>query len=117
MTDTIAGAPPLASRAHRRMPQLPIGEPVPTAWREDVLTRAKELDSLRAWLLEAATADAADPWWTAIREYLDAVKQAACRACATTSSATWSPTTPAAVSWSVWPAGSVPTTPAPGRPS
>jgi hypothetical protein len=62
MTDTIAGAPPLASRAHRRMPQLPIGEPVPTAWREDVLTRAKELDSLRAWLLEAATADAADPY-------------------------------------------------------
>ena len=133
MTDTIAGAPPLASRTHRRMPQLPIGEPVPTAWRGDVLTRPKELDSLRAWLLEAATADAADPWWTAIREHLDAVKQAAeasllrslptatwpgrCRACATTSSATRSPTTPAAVSWSVWPAGSVPTTPAPGRPS
>ena len=62
MTDTIAGAPPLASRAHRRMPQFPIGEPVPTACREDVLTRAKELDSLRAWLLEARTADAADPW-------------------------------------------------------
>jgi hypothetical protein len=77
MTGTIAGAPPLASRAHRRMPQLPSGEPVPTAWREDVLTRAKELDSLRAWLLEAPTADAADPWWTAIREHLDAVKQAA----------------------------------------
>jgi hypothetical protein len=77
MTGTIAGAPPLASRAHRRMPQFPSGEPVPTAWREDVLTRAEELDSLRAWLLEAPTADAADPWWTAIREHLDAVKQAA----------------------------------------
>ena len=77
MTDTIAGAPPLASRNHRRMPDLPIGEPVPTAWREDVLTRAKELDSLRAWLLDSATADPGDPWWAAIREHLGAVKQAA----------------------------------------
>jgi hypothetical protein len=165
MTDTIAGAPPLASRAHRRMPQLPIGEPVPTAWREDVLTRARELDSLRAWLLEAATADAADPWWTAIREHLDAVKQAAegrrgrrarlervwasmtgstlGRALSNLDAAEASllrvapdsylagqmpslrnhvqrhlePDDPAALSWSVWPAGSVPTTPAPGRPS
>jgi hypothetical protein len=47
MTDTIT-APPLAPRSHRRTPEFPIGEPVPTAWREDVLTRAKELDSLRA---------------------------------------------------------------------
>ena len=71
MTDTIAGTPPLASRNHhRRMPELPIGEPVPTAWREDVLTRAKELDSLRAWLLETGSADADDPWWGAIREHL-----------------------------------------------
>ena len=78
MTDTIAGTPPLASRNHhRRMPELPIGEPVPTAWREDVLTRAKELDSLRAWLLETGGADADDPWWGAIREHLGAVKQAA----------------------------------------
>jgi hypothetical protein len=78
MTDTIAGTPPLASRNHhRRMPELPIGEPVPTAWREDVLTRAKELDSLRAWLLETGSADADDPWWGAIREHLGAVKQAA----------------------------------------
>ena len=78
MTDTIAGTPPLASRNHhRRMPELPIGEPVPTAWREDVLTRAKELDSLRAWLLETGSADPDDPWWGAIREHLGAVKQAA----------------------------------------
>lgn len=77
MTDTIAGAPPLASRAHRHLPELPIGEPVPTAWREDVLTRAKELDSLRVWLLEAPTADAGDHWWAAIREHLEAVKRAA----------------------------------------
>ena len=77
MTDTIAGAPPLASRAHRHLPELPIGEPVPTAWREDVLTRAKELDSLRLWLLEAPTADAGDHWWAAIREHLEAVKRAA----------------------------------------
>jgi hypothetical protein len=77
MTDTIAGARPLASRDHRRMPELQIGEPVPTAWREDVLTRAKELDALRAWLLDSATADPGDPWWAAIREHLGAVKQAA----------------------------------------
>ena len=76
MTDTIA-PPPVAARTHRRSPEFPIGEPVPTAWREDVLTRAKELDSLRAWLLESAPADPADPWWSAIREHLDAVKQAA----------------------------------------
>jgi hypothetical protein len=77
MTDTIAEAPPAAARTHRRTPEFPIGDPVPTAWREDVLTRAKELDSLRAWLLEAGPAHADDPWWTAIREHLDAVKQAA----------------------------------------
>jgi hypothetical protein len=77
MTDTIAGAPPAASRTHRKTPEFPIGDPVPTAWREDVLTRAKELDSLRAYLLDATPADADDPWWTAIREHLDAVKQAA----------------------------------------
>ena len=76
MTDTIT-APPLAPRSHRRTPEFPIGEPVPTAWREDVLTRAKELDSLRAWLLETTPADADDPWWAAIREHLAAVKQAA----------------------------------------
>jgi hypothetical protein len=76
MTDTIT-APPLAPRNHRRTPEFPIGEPVPTAWREDVLTRAKEFDSLRAWLLETTPADADDPWWAAIREHLAAVKQAA----------------------------------------
>jgi hypothetical protein len=38
----------------------------PTAWREDVLTRAKELDSLRARLLDTVTADPDDPWWAAI---------------------------------------------------
>jgi hypothetical protein len=77
MTDTIAGTPTAASRTHRRTPEFPIGDPVPTAWREDVLTRAKELDSLRAYLLDAGPAAADDPWWTAIREHLDAVKQAA----------------------------------------
>jgi hypothetical protein len=56
MIDTIAGAPPVASRNHRRTPEFPIGDPVPTAWREDVLTRAKELDSRRAWPPRAATA-------------------------------------------------------------
>ena len=77
MTDTIAGTPTAASRTHRRTPEFPIGDPVPTAWREDVLTRAKELASLRAYRLDAGPADVDDPWWTAIREHLDAVKQAA----------------------------------------
>jgi hypothetical protein len=76
-TDTITAAPPATPRAHRRTPEFPIGDPVPTAWREDVLTRAKELDSLRAWLLDGPPADPGDPWWAAIREHLDAVKQAA----------------------------------------
>jgi hypothetical protein len=76
-TDTITAAPPAAPRAQRRTPEFPIGDPVPTAWREDVLTRAKELDSLRAWLLDGPPADPGDPWWAAIREHLDAVKQAA----------------------------------------
>jgi hypothetical protein len=77
MTDTMTGTPQLASRDRRKTPEFPIGDPVATAWREDVLTRAKELDSLRAWLLECTPADAADPFWAAIREHLDAVKQAA----------------------------------------
>jgi hypothetical protein len=76
-TDTITAPPPAAHRAHRRTPEFPIGDPVPTAWREDVLTRAKELDSLRAWLLDGPPASPDDPWWAAIREHLDAVKQAA----------------------------------------
>jgi len=76
-TDTITAAPPAAPRAQRRTPEFPIGDPVPTAWREDVLTRAKELDSLRAWLLDGPPADPGDPWWAAIREHLEAVKQAA----------------------------------------
>jgi hypothetical protein len=76
-TDTITAAPPAAPRAQRRTPEFTIGDPVPTAWREDVLTRAKELDSLRAWLLDGPPADPGDPWWAAIREHLDAVKQAA----------------------------------------
>jgi hypothetical protein len=82
MTDTLTAAPPAAPSAppprnHRRTPEFPIGEPVPTAWREDALTRAKELDSLRAWLLDASPAGANEPWWSAIREHLEAVKQAA----------------------------------------
>jgi hypothetical protein len=82
MTDTLAAAPPAPPplappRNHRRTPDFPIGAPVATAWREDALTRAKELDSLRAWLLEASPAEADQPWWSAIREHLEAVKQAA----------------------------------------
>jgi hypothetical protein len=45
-------------------------------WREDVLTRAKEPASVRAYLLECTSA-AADPFWDAIGDHLAAVKQAA----------------------------------------
>ncbi len=77
MTDTITQTPPVASPKHRATPEFPIGAPVPTAWREDVLTQANELDSLRAYLLECAPAGENDPFWAAIREHLEAVKQAA----------------------------------------
>ena len=61
MTDTIALTPPQTPSKHRTTPDFPIGDPVATAWREDVLTRAKELASIRAYLLECTSADAADP--------------------------------------------------------
>jgi hypothetical protein len=79
MADTIAAPAPPAARHHRPAPDFPIGDPVPSAWREDALTRAKELDSLRAWLLDSGTSPAGpdEPWWAAIREHLEAVKQAA----------------------------------------
>jgi hypothetical protein len=77
MTDTIAPPAPLEPKSHRTTPEFPIGDPVGTAWREDVLTRAKELASIRAYLLECTSADAADPFWAAIHDHLEAVRQAA----------------------------------------
>jgi hypothetical protein len=77
MTDTIAPPAPLEAKSHRTTPEFPIGDPVGTAWREDVLTRAKELASIRAYLLECTSADAADPFWAAISDHLEAVRQAA----------------------------------------
>ena len=77
MTDTIAPLAPLEAKSHRTTPEFPIGDPVGTAWREDLLTRAKELASIRAYLLECTSADAADPFWAAISDHLEAVRQAA----------------------------------------
>jgi hypothetical protein len=77
MTNTITPTPPQTPPKDRTTPEFPIGAPVPTAWREDVLTRAKELASIRAYLLECTSADAADPFWEAITDHLAAVRQAA----------------------------------------
>ena len=60
-TNTIIPTPPQTPPKQRTTPEFPIGHPVATAWREDVLTRAKELASIRAYLLECTSADAADP--------------------------------------------------------
>jgi hypothetical protein len=77
MTSTITQPPPQTPPKHRTTPAIPIGDPVSTAWREDVLTRAKELASIREYLLKCAAADAADPFWAAISDHLAAVRQAA----------------------------------------
>jgi hypothetical protein len=77
MTDTIAPPAPRQPKSQRTTPEFPIGDPVGTAWREDVLTRAKELASIRAYLLECTSADAAEPFWAAIGDHLEAVRQAA----------------------------------------
>ena len=77
MTDTITPTTPQTPPKHRATPEFPIGDPVATAWREDILTRAKELASIRAYLLECTSAAAADPFWEAIGDHLAAVRQAA----------------------------------------
>ena len=59
----------------------PVGGPVPVAWREGTLTRAKELESLCAWVLANPQEDQpqqnCEALKNAIRRHLQAARQAA----------------------------------------
>jgi hypothetical protein len=54
-----------------------VGGPVSVAWREGTLTRAKELESLCAWLRGRAEADTSEDLAAAIQEHLAAAREAA----------------------------------------
>jgi hypothetical protein len=59
----------------------PVGGPVPVAWREGTLTRAKELESLCAWVLANSPKDQpqqnCEALKNSIRRHLQAARQAA----------------------------------------
>jgi hypothetical protein len=79
MTDTITtnGTRPSRNAGGRARPaDLEVGGPVSTAWGEGTLTRAKELQSLLAWLWPNGAGDK-DPIAKAIAEHLEAARQAA----------------------------------------
>lgn len=46
-----AGNPGAAQPQKQEQPLNPVGGPVKAAWREGTLTRARELEALRAWVL------------------------------------------------------------------
>jgi hypothetical protein len=69
--------PPVPPQDRGRPPDFPVGGPVATAWREDILTRATELSSLRAWLLTKDPSLRHDPLWAAIKDHLHAARTAA----------------------------------------
>jgi hypothetical protein len=54
-----------------------VGGPVSVAWREGTLTRAKELESLCAWLRGCDEADASEELAAAIQQHLEAAREAA----------------------------------------
>jgi hypothetical protein len=55
----------------------PVGGPVPAGWREGTLTRAKELESLCAWVLANKPHENCDVLAKAIAQHLHAARQAA----------------------------------------
>ena len=55
----------------------PVGGPVPVAWRESTLTRAKELEALCDWNSQKYPRDSDCALVTAIKCHLDAARQAA----------------------------------------
>jgi hypothetical protein len=59
------------------LPVAPVGGPVWRAWREGTLTRAKELESQAAWMLEDQTADKTDPLARSIPCHIAAARDAA----------------------------------------
>jgi hypothetical protein len=77
ITITTNGTRPSRDAGGRARPaDLEIGGPVSTAWGEGTLTRAKELESLLAWLWPNGAGDK-DPLAKAIAEHLGAARQAA----------------------------------------
>ena len=54
-----------------------VGGPVSVAWREGTLTRAKELESLCAWLRGCDEADTSEDLASAIQQHLEAAREAA----------------------------------------
>jgi hypothetical protein len=54
-----------------------VGGPVSVAWREGTLTRAKELESLCAWLRGCEGADTSEDLAAAIQQHLEAAREAA----------------------------------------
>lgn len=54
-----------------------VGGPVPRAWREGTLTRAKELESLAAWVTRVHPRDHSEDLTSAIAQHLHAARQAA----------------------------------------
>jgi hypothetical protein len=80
MTDTIQGngkRPLTDAGAHDAPVDYQVGGPVSTAWGEGTLTRAKELESLLAWLRPHGTTGDHDHLATAIAHHLEAAREAA----------------------------------------
>jgi hypothetical protein len=82
MTETAARVngqrPPPDAGEHARSWDVRVGGPVSTAWGEGTLTRAKELESLHAWLRPDDQAGEPDDLSRAIAHHLEAARQAAC---------------------------------------
>jgi len=60
-----------------RLAARPVGGPVSVGWREGTLTRAKELESLCAWVQRSCPREDSDVLAEAIRIHLEAARQAA----------------------------------------
>jgi hypothetical protein len=66
-----AGPPPHVT------PMGPVGGPVSAAWREGTLTRAKELESLCAWVVDNQTSPVSHALVDAVRFHIKAAREAA----------------------------------------
>jgi hypothetical protein len=80
MTDTIQGngkRPLPDADVHAAPVDYQVGGPVSTAWGEGTLTRAKELESLLAWLRPHGTSGDHDHLAKAIAHHLEAAREAA----------------------------------------
>jgi hypothetical protein len=78
MMDAVSQAPPL--NEFDTTGERAVGGPVRVAWREGTLTRAKELETLCAWVLANHPRENCDVFKRAIPRHLEAARQAARRA-------------------------------------